>query len=142
MPLDYQNFTVYVRPFKSSLSYSNARLQLLVGLWSGVCLFARRYWGNLSLISSPGLIDMLKFSPWSYIVQAACIFILLRYSLYALCGMLCVIYELTPIGIRVSTVHIALRITVANIALFYALRRCPSPVIHYHTFTCVWLKKF
>ena len=29
----------------------------------GYFLFARRYWGNLILISSPGLIDMLKFGP-------------------------------------------------------------------------------
>jgi len=35
----------------------------------GFSLFARRYWGNLILISFPGLTDMLKFGPWSRAAQ-------------------------------------------------------------------------
>lgn len=35
----------------------------------GSSLFARRYWGNLFLISFPGLTDMLKFGPWSRAAQ-------------------------------------------------------------------------
>ena len=35
----------------------------------GYSLFARRYWGNLVLISFPGLTDMLKFGPWSRAAQ-------------------------------------------------------------------------
>ncbi|CAL6016734.1 Hypothetical_protein [Hexamita inflata] len=48
----------------------NARPQL--EFRPGTSLFARRYWGNLALISFPGLTDMLKFGPQSRTAQVAC----------------------------------------------------------------------
>ena len=61
-----------VSPFGPDLSRSlcprdSARPQL--EFRPGYSLFARRYWGNLVLISFPGLTDMLKFGPWSRAAQ-------------------------------------------------------------------------
>jgi len=61
-----------VSPFGPDLSRSlcphvSARPQL--EFRPGSSLFARRYWGNLILISFPGLTDMLKFGPWSRAAQ-------------------------------------------------------------------------
>jgi hypothetical protein len=61
-----------VSPFGPDLSRSlcprsNARPQL--EFRPGYSLFARRYWGNLVLISFPVLTDMLKFGTWSRVTQ-------------------------------------------------------------------------
>jgi len=78
--------TTGVSPFGPGLSrplcpLGSARPQL--EFRPGYSLFARRYWGNLVLISFPGLTDMLKFGPWSRAAQVTLVF-LLRDRLYGL----------------------------------------------------------
>lgn len=77
---------------------------------------------------------MLKFGPWSRAAQVASLFIVKRGTPPRQLDKRCTARGVTPLGIRELTTRIGLRFAVTNFAPFYALRRCPSLVIHCYLF--------